>query len=180
MKNKKVLSKKGFMLVETLIATVFVASIFSLLCMNLFPLVGDYERIRNYNTVESIYMAHWARVNALNGLPNDSYDTVKDLGYLDITDCSLYSNEDFSMDCAAFKTINNVSKIYLTSYSTEKLKEEVRDNNSYSRRFRDYISYLPTYSKNTSKTPSSGYYRVIIEYTSNDSYKYGTIELYKK
>ena len=47
------------------------------------------------------------------------------------------------------------------------------------RNFKEYISYLPTYSKNTSKTPATGYYRVIVEYVSNNTYKYGTIEVFK-
>ena len=75
--------------------------------------------------------------------------------------------------------MNNISKIYLTPYSTVSFKNYVKDNNSFSRSFREYISYLPTYSKNTSKTPTTGYYRVIVEYVSNNTYKYGTIEVYK-
>ena len=56
--SKKV-NKKGFMLVETLIVSVFVMGIFSLLYANFFPLVGEYERYKNYNTVEATYIAHW-------------------------------------------------------------------------------------------------------------------------
>lgn len=179
MKCKQKINSRGFILVETLIVGVFIMGIFTLLYTNFFPLIGEYERIRNYDTVESIYIAHWARMISLRGLTDSNYSIAKDVGYLDISDCSLYTNSDSVNTCNAFKSVNNVSKIYLTSYSTEKFKAFVRDNNSYSRSFREYIAYLPTYSKNTSKTPSSGYYRVIIEYTSNDSYKYGTIELYK-
>ena len=178
MKEKKVLNKKGFMLVETLIVGVFIMSIFSLLYTNFFPLIGEYERYKDYDTVESTYIAHWARMIALKGLPDSSYNTAKNKGYLDITDCSLYTTSDGQQNCAAFKTMNNVSKIYLTPYSTSTFKSFVKDNNSFSRSFREYIAYLPTYSKNTSKTPTSGYYRVIVEYVSDNTYKYGNIELY--
>lgn len=180
MKRTKKVNKKGFVLVETLIVGVFIMGILSLLYTNFFPLIGEYERYRNYDTVESIYIAHWARMIALKGLPNSIYGTVKNNGYLDISDCSLYTESNSYLDCSSYKAINGISKIYLTPYSTSTLKKYVREDSSpFSRSFKEYIAYLPTYSKNTSKTPATGYYRVIVEYVSNDTYKYGTIEVYK-
>lgn len=176
-KNKS--NNKGFILVETLIVSVFIMAIFSMLYTNFFPLIGEYERYRNYDTVESIYIAHWARMIAIKGLPASSYNTAKTKGYLDVSNCSGYTQADGESLCSAFVTMNNVSKIYLTSYSTTNLKNFVKDNTSFSRSFREYISYLPTYSKNSSKTPATGYYRIIVEYMSNDTYKYGTIEVFK-
>lgn len=179
MKKTKIVNQNGFILVETLIVGVFIMGIFSLLYTNFFPLIGEYERYKDYDTVESTYIAHWARVIALKGLSNASYDTAKNTGYLDISDCSLYTNSNALSDCSTFVTMNNISKIYLTPYSTVSFKNFVKDNNSFSRSFREYISYLPTYSKNTTKTANSGYYRVIVEYVSNNTYRYGNIELYK-
>lgn len=180
MKNKKVLNNRGFILVETLIVAVFIMGIFSLLYANFFPLIGEYERYKNYDTVEAIYVAHWARMIAIKGLPNSIYNTVENNGYLDITDCSLYTESNKEADCSAYKTMNSISKIYLTPYSTSVFKDYVRrDDSPFTRSFKEYIAYLPTYSKNTSKTPATGYYRVIVEYISNDTYKYGTIEVYK-
>ena len=179
MKKTKIVNKSGFILVETLIVGVFIMGIFSLLYTNFFPLIGEYERYKNYDTVESTYIAHWARMIAIKGLPNSIYDTVENNGYLDITDCSLYTDSNGYFDCSAYKTMNNISKIYLTPYSTSVFKDYVRrDDSPFTRSFKEYIAYLPTYSKNTSKTPATGYYRVIVEYVSNDTYKYGTIELY--
>ena len=178
MKKTKIVNKKGFILVETLIVGVFIMGIFSLLYTNFFPLIGEYERYKAYDTVESTYIAHWARMIALKGLTDSSYTTAKNTGYLDITDCSLYTNSDGIASCSAFINMNNVSKIYLTPYSTVDFKNFVKDNKDFSRSFREYISYLPTYSKNNNKTPDSGYYRVIVEYVSNDVYRYGNIEVY--
>ena len=177
MKKTKIVNKSGFILVETLIVGVFIMGIFSLLYTNFFPLIGEYERYKDYDTVESAYVAHWGRMVALKGLTDSSYNTAKNTGYIDISDCSLYTNSDAVADCSSFMTMNNISKIYLTPYSTVELKNYVKDNTSFSRSFREYISYLPTYSRNTSKTPATGYYRVIVEYISNDTYKYGNIEL---
>ena len=110
-------------------------------------------------------------------LPDSVYNEVKTKGYKDISDCSLYTNEESEGNCGAFTVMNNVSKIYLTTYSTTTFKNFVKDNNTFERDFREYIAYLPTYSKNTSKTPNTGYYRVIVEYVSNDTHKYGTMEV---
>ena len=178
MKKTKIVNKSGFILVETLIVGVFIMGIFSLLYTNFFPLIGEYERYKNYDTVESTYIAHWGRMIALKGLPESVYTTASNTGYVDISDCSLYTNSDGIASCSAFINMNNVSKIYLTPYSTVDFKNFVKDNSSFSRSFREYISYLPTYSKNTSKTADSGYYRVIVEYVSNDTYRYGNIEVY--
>ncbi len=176
---KKVLNKKGFMLVETLIVGVFIMGIFTLLYTNFFPLIGEYERYKDYDTVESTYIVHWARMIALKGLSDASYEEASNVGYLDISNCYLYTNSDGITSCSAFMSVNNISKIYLTPYETTTFKDFVKDNDDFTRSFREYISYIPTYSKNTSKTPASGYYRVIVEYVSNNTYKYGNIELFR-
>ena len=49
MLKTKIVNKKGFMLVETLIVSVFILAIFSLLYTNIIPLVGEYERLKNYD-----------------------------------------------------------------------------------------------------------------------------------
>ena len=41
----KLLNKKGFALVETLIVTTFVMTIFIFVYQNLVPLIGEYEKI---------------------------------------------------------------------------------------------------------------------------------------
>lgn len=175
MLKTKIVNKKGFMLVETLIVSVFILGIFSLLYTNFIPLMGEYERLRNYDTVEATYIAYWGREIALKGLPNSIYNEVATTGYKDVSDCNLYTENSASYDCSAYKVINNIDKIYLTAYSTTSIKEEV-DNGNYKRDFTEYINYLPTYSKNTSRTPANGYYRVIIEYQSDGEHRYGNME----
>lgn len=52
------LNKKGFALVETLIVSVFVMTIFSLLFTNFFPMIGEYERREGYDDIDSIYKTY--------------------------------------------------------------------------------------------------------------------------
>ena len=47
-------NKNGFVLVETLIVVVFVAAIFSIMFLNFYPLIGEYERRENYDDVEGV------------------------------------------------------------------------------------------------------------------------------
>lgn len=176
---KKKRNEKGFMLVETLIVSVFVMAIFALLYTNMFPLVGEYDRMRDYDSVEATYIAHWARKIALSGLPDSVYQTAKNTGYVNISNCSLYTTGEASSWCSSFKYANGISRIYLTPYSTVLFKNYVKDNSAFPRSFREYITYLPRYVNNTSKTPSSGYYRVIVEYQVEDAVRYGTIEVKK-
>ena len=53
----KKLNKKGFVLAETLIVTVFVMTIFTLLYVNFFPLLGEYAKREFYDDIDSKYDA---------------------------------------------------------------------------------------------------------------------------
>ena len=79
-----------------------------------------------------------------------------------------------------FKHYNksNINKIYLTTYNLEKFKNEVENNTTYRREFKEYIDYLPTYSKNSAKVNNSNYFHVIIEYSKGSEYNYGIMEVH--
>ncbi len=179
MKSIKKINNQGFMLAETLIVSIFVLSVFSMLYANILPLIADYKTQQNYDTVEATYDAHWIRKIILNGLKEDSFTTVINNGYLDVSDCLLYTKNDMEGWCSNFRAINNVTKIYLTTYSLEKFKAKVKDNNNYTREFREYISYVPTYSKNSTKVNNNTYFHVIIEFTKGDKHNYGIMEVHR-
>ena len=52
------LNKKGFALVETLVVSVFVATIFTIMYTNFFPMMGEYERREGYDDVDSVYKTY--------------------------------------------------------------------------------------------------------------------------
>lgn len=57
---KKVkLNNKGFMLVETLIVTVFIMSIFSIIYAQFYPIMAEYERREVYDDVDGKYGVYW-------------------------------------------------------------------------------------------------------------------------
>lgn len=58
-KNK--LNNKGFVLVETLIVSTFVMSIFSILYNNFYPLMGEYEKREVYDDIDGKYATFWLK-----------------------------------------------------------------------------------------------------------------------
>ena len=53
----KRIKQKGFVLLETLIVTVFVMSIFVFVYRNSVPMMGQYEKMLNFDDIDSVYAA---------------------------------------------------------------------------------------------------------------------------
>lgn len=51
-------NQKGFVLMEVVVVTVFVAIIFTLLYAAVIPVMGEYEREEKYDAIDSKYVAH--------------------------------------------------------------------------------------------------------------------------
>ena len=55
------LNNKGFVLVETLISAVFIMSIFSIIYVNFYPIMAEYEKRETYDDVDSKYATYWIK-----------------------------------------------------------------------------------------------------------------------
>ena len=64
------MNQKGFVLVESIITSVFVLGLFTFIVGNILPLIGEYDKGMNYDTIESVYDAHMVRKMILMN-PND-------------------------------------------------------------------------------------------------------------
>lgn len=51
-------STSGFVLAETLVVTVFLMTIFTMLYVNFYPLIGEYEKRETYDDVDGKYAAY--------------------------------------------------------------------------------------------------------------------------
>ncbi len=175
---KKKLNKHGFLLVETLIVSVFIMAIFMLLYTNFLPLIAEYDRYKNYDTVEATYISHWARKIALKGLTDAAYQQANNRGYVDVSSCqnSVYwdQNQEVQRFCNSFMVVNEIKQFYLTTYQTVRFKNIYANSDSLGRPFQEYVAYLPTYAKNSRK---ASYYRVVIEYETTGVKRYGTMEV---
>ena len=113
------LNKKGFALVETLIVSVFVMTIFSLIFTNFFPMMGEYERREGYDDIDSIYKTYLLKVifeigefkdhinystyiNATTNQANNYFYNIYN-SKLDIK----YVNDDANNDITSIKVVVN-------------------------------------------------------------------------
>ena len=87
-------NNKGFVLLETLIVTVFISSVLIFLFVQFNSLNTKYEESNMYNKVEDLY--------ALNNIANyikedwNLYDTIKNTDtYIDLSNCEGFTHTDF-------------------------------------------------------------------------------------
>ncbi len=158
----KSLGNKGFVLVETLIVSLFIMGIFTFIYTNLFPLIGEYERRENYDDISTKYTAHHYRMMILQ---DENYHSITDLNgapYKDLTgSCSLFKNVTY---CEAFKNHFGITRVYLAEYDLTTFKNTIKntaligEQSTYGN-FQKYVEYLPTYQKD----PKNDYLHLIIE-----------------
>lgn len=109
-KNKN----NGFVLAETLIVTTFVAGILIFLFIQFTNLSKNYNNSYQYNTVEGLYSLN----NILKYIESDETfnqsftNLVTSDKYLDVTDCSLFTNKEY---CLLLFELENIDSIYITN-----------------------------------------------------------------
>lgn len=195
----KFINNKGFVLVETLVVSVFVVTVFTFLYINVLPLIGSYEEEVNYDSIDTKYIGNLARNNLKHYLSNDTAvgkaivimknNLYTDTLYIEINcdskinDIPIFGNqgEDNYAQCKEFMSLANVEHIYITKYNLSDIKTAIVNNtntsvNNLSSQTKEYIKFLPTYEN----IPSNAEYRLIIalrdSYNNKELY-YGTIEL---
>ncbi len=178
------LNNKGFMLVETLIVAVFLVTIFSILYNNFYPLIGEYERREYFDDVDGKYSIFW-----IKRMIQDSYyeftkadnDSIKNNKYIEFN-CNKFGSNEIKKDMCleTLKRLEN-PKIYMINYVTTDFKNKVKNNEDFSLGLRDYMDYLPDYTKGSL---NGAKYRIIVELHNskddNDFYTYATIEVKKE
>lgn len=171
------INNKGFVLVETIIVSVFIMGLCTFLFLNILPLIGEYEKIENYDSLDSKYAIHEIRKFILREIKADS---TKKTVLTSVSSFYKYTNNnDF---CNKFSNNNYCNKLLSSDYldvtgiiiSNFKLsyKNSISNSSTLNRGMKEYIEYLPTYSKYSSRY--NNYYRLIIEFSSD---KYATIEV---
>lgn len=150
-------NNKGFVLVESIVAAVFVMALSTFLIMNIIPLVGVYEETLNFDTADSKYDAHLVRKMILM---DDDCITAKILKFPESQTQKYYYFKEKEI-CDFLSHINycnmllsedylDVKEIIITTYSGSELKKlGDAKMDEFSRVLQDYIKYMPTYDKNT-------------------------------
>lgn len=169
----KKIDNKGFALVETLIVATFVMGIFTLIFTNYFPMMGEYEKRERYDDIDSVYNTYLIKKMLENS--GSSSTAIINLNLNQISagkgfvavNCSIYNNTEYLDYCQNLFTNTGVSSLIITSYNLSNLKSNLDSKlpNSY-QDFKDYISSLPDYTKETTTESGKPYvYRIIARYT---------------
>ena len=169
----KKLNKKGFVLVETLIVTVFVVTLFIVIYQTSIPAMGEYMQLNKYDDIDSVYYNNLykqmlTRYGDLTYV--DNYLTTHT--YLDISDCSNSNIYKTSEYCNLIKNaigMNNTDRVFVTNYNIASFKATVRSDEYFDSgtlsNFRDYINTVtntePFYNK-VKDTALSGKYRIFL------------------
>lgn len=170
----KMRKKNGFMLVETLIVSVFVGVTLVILFIQLQNISNSYERTFAYNTANNLYNAKnikkYLALRNFDKFTADVRSTVR--GYIDITSCD---NPNYVAPgetpafaksyCEMFYKNLRIKKILLTFEDLTDIKHILTKNaesDGLSQKLVDFVDYIQ-YDKNPDK------YRLIIEFE-DDTY----------
>ena len=134
-------NKKGFVLLETLIVTIFTLIIFTVLYTSVVPLLGRYDTLSYYNDLDTTYDLYYIR----NMLFNDSnYESISNLEYKNITCASLNDIETCQeyFQALNINPSNEDELIYL-----DLSNDDVKNNSSLSDDIKDYLKYIDVKEK---------------------------------
>ena len=196
--KKGKLNNKGFVLVETLVVSVFIATILAVLYNNFYPLVGEYEKREVFDDIDGKYATYWVKRviqhdSTVLGAGCDLTSLESAPYYCKFT-CEMVTTESMKNMCHELvkkAQIKNDTKgtdvltddepaIYITTYRLTNFKNYVDEVGGISGGMQRYLKYLPNYkwdSLNNAK------YRVIVEFErtkdDNDYLAYSTFEVKK-
>lgn len=177
----KMLNKKGFVLVETLIVTAFVVTLFIIVYQNIIPYVGEYEKMDSYDDVDSVYASNLMK-NLILKEANLEYidDYLNSHTYIDITDCSntsIYKDLNYCSKLKNALSITNDDYILITNYDISNFRDEVKQNDFFDSgklsNFRSYINSVSNvdsfYNSSDKKNNLNGKYRLFMTRTVTNS-----------
>ena len=134
-------NKKGFVLLETLVVTIFTLIIFTLLYTNVVPLLGRYDTLSYYNDLDTTYDLYYLKKMLL---ADSNYESISNLDYQNITCGSLNDIET----CQEYFQALNINPpngdelIYL-----DLSNDDVKNNSSLSDDVKDYLRYVDVKEK---------------------------------
>ncbi len=171
--------KRGFILAETIITAVFVMTLFTFFFASIFPLKGEYDRRKNYDDIDTLYAANYARDFILEYWPDNMYPSnpKDELSSTDVREITCSNSLD-QAKCNDLMTAFGITKIYLTPFSIENENDII--GSTLSRSFTEYIKYMPSFTNDYQQVIYSEDYRVIIEREKNGELYYANTEILKE
>ncbi len=154
-------NKRGFVLVETLVVSVFIMGIFTYLYTQVIPLSGEFEKRQSYDDLDTTYVLFQTR----KLLKQANFTAWPRSGYV------CYTSSNFPSAVKSYLTESGVTRLCLTSYQlSDTVKSNlIKSSESSDRAWQEYIDYLPNFNYANAEdynTFYSGYHRLLIEMTS--------------
>jgi hypothetical protein len=124
----KKINSSGFVLAETLVVTVFLMAIFAMIYSNFLPLVGEYEKRENYDSVDGKYSVYWIKrmiEDSSYNIPNSKRNAIKNDGYVRFECSDIVDDEEkreFCINIVKDLQVENCDKkgnnceIFITKY----------------------------------------------------------------
>lgn len=145
------MKKNGFVLLETLIATTLIATVFTILYIEFKNINENYKITYNNNSVEKLYEIN----NIKNYIISNGFENITPLSeYVDITNCNLFLSTQ-SQCTNLIKTLE-IEKVLLGPDNHEQ-KNALIHNNNISNNLKKFI-------KTFKDTDSNNEYRIIVEF----------------
>ena len=114
----------GFMLAETLIVTIFVAGVLIFLFIQFSKISNSYNEYYKYNSSDRLYALAGIKYYLEDDALAISYLTSNNIEFIDITDCSIFSNNEY---CTTLLELENVEKLIVTTNPIDISVIEVSD-----------------------------------------------------
>lgn len=149
-------NNKGFMLIETLLVSVFVVSTLIFVYIQFEKVRNSYQTSFEYNTMNGVYGANTiSKYLKENGIENLNNTIKSGAAYVDITNCpgGYLSNTSF---CHRLLTDLKVKKVFYTPSDVTEFKNKVGQS-AISNKFKQFIRTIKP------KKSESGH-RIIVEY----------------
>ena len=164
------MNQKGFVLVESIVTSVFVLGLFTFIVGNILPLIAEYDKGMNYDTVESMYDAHLIRkmilknpdgkLSSLINFPQPASEAQYFL--FDKQDICLYLTDTNYCQALLSRSFLDVKKIIITNLEiTDKFIEESKN---FDRATREYILQMERKVVVGASEDTTNYRRLIIAF----------------
>lgn len=191
----KKMNKKGFVLIETLVVTVFVVTLFIFVYRATLPSIGEYEQQNYYDDIDSVYFSNLFKQMITRYANIEYIDAyLADHSYMEVTDCrdtNLYTNNAYCQLIEDKISINSTDKVLITAYDIRDFRKEVKSNDFFDSgtlsNFRDYINTVSNhesfYSRINGVTSYVGKYRLfvirtVVDADGSTSRRYSNVGIY--
>ena len=131
-------NQKGFVLLETLIVSVFIIVTFTFVYTTLIPLIGTYKGMANNNSIDNVYKAYHIR----KAIYDDTTlwgRMIARSSYGQIT-CSDYTDENYCLGLFDYLELSSEDTVIFYVYGLSSYRDSILNNSTINQGIKDYIA----------------------------------------